>query len=138
MLDELLRKTEQGNVPATPSVEDILKSLNLPAGWKGLQNSAAQPVEEGAKKVREQLQRDYQATFETPHGRRVLESLLDQTFRRPSVPTAINNDLLTIEKVALYAMERQGQNSVVFFILNLIERGRKLGAPSSRKKKKKK
>ncbi|MCK5427110.1 MAG: hypothetical protein KAJ34_05400 [Thermodesulfovibrionia bacterium] len=138
MLDEFLRKTEQGSVPATPSVEDILKSLNIPAGWKGLQNSAAHPVEEGAKKEREQLQRDYQATFETPHGRRVLESLLDQTFRRPSVPTAINDVPLSIEKVALYAVERQGQNSVVFFILNLIEKGRKLGTPSSRKKKKKK
>ncbi|MCK4946393.1 MAG: hypothetical protein KAS59_09040 [Alphaproteobacteria bacterium] len=137
MFDELLRKTEQGNVPATPSAEDILKGLNMPAGWKGLKNSA-QPVEEGLKKEREQLQRDYQATFETPHGRRVLESLLDQTFRRPSVPTAINDSPLTIEKVALYATERQGQNSVVFFILNLIEKGRKLGAPSSGKKKKKK
>lgn len=133
MTDELTRKTENGEVAAQPSVEDILGKMGIKGGWANVHNTtAAKPMAESLKESREQLQRDYQATFATPHGLRVLEDLLDQTLRRAPVQPSGG---LTFDQLAPYAVERNGQNSTAFYVCKMVEAGRKLGSPLSKKKK---
>jgi len=133
MTENLVRKTEQGDVPALPGIEDILGKMGIKSGWDNIhKTTAGQQMAESLKESREQLQRDYQATFATPHGLRVLEDLLDQTFRRAPVPPTSG---LTFEQLAPYAVERNGQNSTAFYVCKMVEAGRKLGSPSSKKKK---
>lgn len=133
MTEELTRRTEAGEVAAQPSVEDILGKMGIKGGWAGVHNTtAAKPMAESLKDSREQLQRDYQATFSTPFGQRVLEDLLDHTLRRAPVMPSQN---MTFEQLTPYVVERNGQNSTVFYVCKMVEAGRKLGSPSSKKKK---
>lgn len=134
MPDELTRKTENGDVAAQPSIEDILGKMGIKGGWAGIhQTAAATPMADSLKETREQLHRDYQATFATEHGRRVLEDLLDHTLRRAPVKPS---EGMTFEQLTPYVVERNGQNSTVFYVCKMVEAGRKLGSAASAKKKK--
>ncbi len=138
MTEDLIRKTTAGDVPGVPTIDDILKMTGAGNGWDSvLKTAAGKPMDDSVREKREQLERDYQATFATPHGQRVLEDLFDQTFRRAVTVTAINGNDLTIEKVALYAAERNGQNNTVFYVCKMIDAGTKLGTPSAQKKRRK-
>lgn len=133
MTDDLTRKTENGEVAAQPSIDDILGAMGIKGGWANVHGTtAAKPMAESLKESREQLHRDYQATFGTEHGKRVLEDLLDHTLRRAPVMPSQN---MTFEQLTPYVVERNGQNSTVFYVCKMIEAARKLPAPTSKKKK---
>ncbi len=134
MTANLINQTPNGPVPSMPSVEDILGRLGGGKGWDAvLASAAAQPMADTAKEKREALEQDYADCFSTPAGRRVLEDLFDQTFRRSSSPP----ERVSLEADALYNRERLGQNSTAYYICTQIHKGRKpKPAPKAKPKKK--
>lgn len=134
MTEELIRKTEHGDVSGFPGIQDILGQMGVRGGWDGVHETpAAKAMQESLADKRAQLERDYQATFDTVHGRRVLEDLFDQTLRR--APVAPSKDK-TLEQLVPYVLERNGQNSTAFYVCKMVDKGRRLGPAGAKKKKK--
>lgn len=68
----------------------------------------------------------YARLFATDDGKLVLEHLLDVTLRRATWTAALG---LTPDQAYGHGVLREGQNSLAFFILSLIARGREEAPP---------
>lgn len=92
-------------------------------GWGSLTDMEAKAGERAkeADARRMQIAEKAYAIFETSEGREVLEWLLDRTLRRASVPRIdVNNLLVTFDQLAPYATFREGQNSVVLDLVDML------------------
>lgn len=129
-----------GFLPTVPDFDDFMSSLSKKddkkAGWAGLSMTAAGEAMQSSRiSASDDLKRCYVQLAETPAGRKVIQDLLNFTLRR----TCSHPDpTVGIEQEAMFARERRGQNSVVVYMLSMIEAGRKLPDPASEKSEKSK
>ena len=128
----LTKATPEGDVSAVPGVDELLGQMGLGGGWDALLKApVAKTMSTALSEANKQLQADFVATFGTPAGKRVLENLLDMTWHRAPVPPS---GTCTIEQLTPYVIERNGQNSTIFYVMKMIEAGRNAGAPKTKKK----
>jgi len=110
------KMTASGFLPSSPSVEDLLDRLRQGhGGW----SDSGLTAQAGASRGPD-IGLSYAQTFLSPSGRIVLEHLLDMTLRMAPLPS---HAMDSIEKAALAAAERKGQNAVVCAILKLVADG---------------
>ncbi|MBL8713235.1 MAG: hypothetical protein JNM12_10065 [Alphaproteobacteria bacterium] len=133
MTQDTIRDTTTGPVSAMPSIEDLLAKMGGGTGWDALLKApAAKELDESLKQKNEELQHDYFITFSTPHGRRVLQDILDNSIRRPNVHPA---GTLTLEQQVGFSIERNGQNTLAYYICRKSAAGEKQTATRKNKKK---
>ena len=106
-------------------------------GWNGLDD-----IEANAKKFNKEMAQsfqdladDFDATFSTEAGQRVLERILSQTIEKPTWP---GNWGISIDQIAAYGCYREGENSMAWAILRAINfaRGGPPSTPQKRRRKK--
>jgi hypothetical protein len=127
-MPEYGQNTGQGFLPNEPSIESLLKKAGLGEGWDGLNNDsdneATQHLQENQRSAQDDLMQCYAQVFNSPAGQRVLEDLLNQTLRREAVKL---HGAPTMEQCMVYALQRSGQNSIVVYMLQLIQSGQHIG-----------
>ena len=130
-MPEYGQNTGQGFLPNEPSIQSLLDQAGLGEGWDGLNksdNEATQHLQEGQRSAQEDLMQCYAQVFNSPAGQRVLEDLFNQTLRREAVKL---HGAPTMEQCMVYALQRSGQNSIVVYMLQLIQQGQHLGEGQS-------
>lgn len=120
MNNEYGSMTPGGFLPAHPSMDDVLKRVGLQSGFSNPidRQGNEQFVESEGEVKRKKLLRDYAAVFETDAGRNVLEDLLDRTLRCSSTHPGGQP---TLEECTVYGLRRDGQNSIVIWILSQLQ-----------------
>ena len=98
------------------------------AGWKTLDAMGLSTKEALANRNRQretQLEL-FAAVFGSEAGRKVLEIMKGWTVGRPMVPDGVaQQQPLTFEQIAPYVVHRQGQNSIVKLIIDILAEAEK-------------
>lgn len=134
--------TGQAFLPAMPSAADIFADLakKTGGGWDTmLSNDAATSMQKRVSNPAVDLAKSYLRLFSGRGNEKdadaVLEDLLNNSVRKTFKPGAMFE---TIEKSALYAAERTGQNGFMVYILAMMVKGRDAPAPATKRPAKKK
>lgn len=91
-------------------------------GWAGLQPVDQKANDEVLKRQRDLMLEEaavLAAPFETPAGQRALHELMRRTILRP--PTLEAQASKSVEEYALLAKQREGQDQVVWMILQAMQ-----------------
>lgn len=98
------------------------------AGWKTL-DAMSMPVSEAlsdCKRERETQLALFAAVFGSDAGRKVLAIMKSWVDDRPMIPEGVSHQQpLTIEQIVPYVVHRQGQNSVVKQIIDILAEAEK-------------
>lgn len=108
-----------------PTIEDMQRMADGWAGLEYLEKQARGQVKADHDDPRARLAAQVHQALTTPHGRALLEHLLDRTVRRPAVPDMSNLNVtgLSLEGLTAQVVWHQAQTALVRELIALMSEG---------------